>query len=147
MSKLHELKSRESARRKKRRVGRGIGSGMGKTAGRGTKGQRSRSKINPRFEGGQTPIHRRLPVKKGFRNPNHIEYAVLNVGVLEESLEDGAELTPEIARQRGLVGNMKDGLKVLGHGELTKKLTVKAHAFSRTAIEKIEKAGGEVVRL
>jgi large subunit ribosomal protein L15 len=147
MSKLHELKAPDSARRKKRRVGRGIGSGMGKTAGRGTKGQKSRGTINPRFEGGQTPIHRRLPLKKGFRNPNHIEYAVLNVGALEENLENGAELTPETARQLGLVGNMKDGLKILGHGELTKKLTVKAHAFSRTAIEKIEKAGGEVIRL
>lgn len=147
MSSLHELTPPAAARRKKRRVGRGIGSGMGKTAGRGTKGQKARATINPRFEGGQTPIHRRLPVKKGFRNPNHVEYAVLNVGVLEENLESGAELTPEIARHLGLVGNMKDGLKILGHGDLTKKLTVKAHAFSRAAVEKIEKAGGEVVRL
>lgn len=147
MSKLHELRAPAMARRKKRRVGRGTGSGLGKTAGRGTKGQKSRGTINPRFEGGQTPIHRRLPLRKGFRNPNHIEYAVLNVGALEEHLESGAELTPETARQLGLVGNMKDGLKILGHGELTKKLTVKAHAFSRTAIEKIEKAGGEVIRL
>ena len=147
MSKIHLLGNSGIARKKKRRVGRGIGSGSGKTAGRGTKGQKSRSTINPRFEGGQTPIHRRLPVKKGFRNPNHIEYAVLNVGVLDRELQDGDELTPERARELGLVGNMKDGLKILGHGELTKKLTVKAHAFSRTAIEKIEKAGGEVVRL
>ncbi|GIV03409.1 MAG: 50S ribosomal protein L15 [Fimbriimonadales bacterium] len=147
MSKIHLLGNSGIARKKKRRVGRGIGSGSGKTAGRGTKGQKSRSTINPRFEGGQTPIHRRLPVKKGFRNPNHIEYAVLNVGVLDRELQDGDELTPERARELGLVGNMKDGLKILGHGELSKKLTVKAHAFSRTAVEKIEKAGGEVVRL
>ncbi|RMG25899.1 MAG: 50S ribosomal protein L15 [Armatimonadetes bacterium] len=147
MSKIHLLGNSGIARKKKRRVGRGIGSGSGKTAGRGTKGQKSRSTINPRFEGGQTPIHRRLPVKKGFRNPNHIEYAVLNVGVLDRELQDGDELTPDRARELGLVGNMKDGLKILGHGELSKKLTVKAHAFSRTAVEKIEKAGGEVVRL
>ena len=79
--KLHELKPEEGSKKRKVRVGRGIGSGLGKTAGRGTKGQKARRNIHPRFEGGQTPIHRRLPVKKGFRNPNHVEYAVLNVGM------------------------------------------------------------------
>ncbi len=145
--KLHELKPAEGSKKRKVRVGRGIGSGMGKTAGRGTKGQKARRNIHPRFEGGQTPIHRRLPVKKGFRNPNHIEYSVLNIGTLQEAFESGDTVSPETIRERGLVGNVKDGLKILGHGDLKKKLNVSAHAFSKTAQEKIEKAGGEVTRL
>lgn len=145
--KLHELKPAEGSKKRKVRVGRGIGSGMGKTAGRGTKGQKARRSIHPRFEGGQTPIHRRLPVKKGFRNPNHIEYSVLNIGTLQEAFESGDTVSPETIRERGLVGNVKDGLKILGHGDLKKKLNVSAHAFSKTAQEKIEKAGGEVTRL
>ena len=145
--KLHELKPSEGSKKRKVRVGRGIGSGNGKTAGRGTKGQKARRNIHPGFEGGQTPIHRRLPVKKGFRNINHIEYAVLNVGTLEAAFESGAEVNPETIREKGLVGNVKDGLKILGHGELKKNLKVSAHAFSKSAQEKIEKAGGEVVTL
>ena len=145
--KLHELKPEVGSKKRKVRVGRGIGSGLGKTAGRGTKGQKARRNIHPRFEGGQTPIHRRLPVKKGFRNPNHIEYAVLNVGLLDAAFEAGAEVSPETIRSKGLVGNVKDGIKILGHGELKKKLKVSAHAFSKTAQEKIEKAGGEVTSL
>jgi large subunit ribosomal protein L15 len=145
--KLHELKPSEGSKKRKVRVGRGIGSGLGKTAGRGTKGQKARRNIHPGFEGGQTPIHRRLPVKKGFRNINHIEYAVLNVGTLEEAFESGAEVNPETIREKGLVGNVKDGLKILGHGELKKKLKVSAHKFSKSAQEKIEKAGGEVTSL
>jgi len=145
--KLHELKPEEGSKKRKVRVGRGIGSGLGKTAGRGTKGQKARRNIHPRFEGGQTPIHRRLPVKKGFRNPNHVEYAVLNVGMLESAFEAGAEVSPETIRTKGLVGNVKDGIKILGHGELKKKLKVSAHAFSKSAQEKIEKAGGEVTSL
>jgi len=145
--KLHELKPEVGSKKRKVRVGRGIGSGLGKTAGRGTKGQKARRNIHPRFEGGQTPIHRRLPVKKGFRNPNHIEYAVLNVGLLDAAFEAGAEVNPETIREKGLVGNVKDGLKILGHGELKKKLKVSAHAFSKSAQEKIEKAGGEVTSL
>lgn len=144
---LHELKPAEGSKKTKTRVGRGIGSGLGKTSGRGTKGQKSRRQIHPRFEGGQTAIHRRLPVKKGFRNPNHIEYAVLNIDVLEKNFEAGDEVSPETARSKGLVGNLKDGLKVLGHGNLNKKLKVTAHAFSKSAEEKIQKAGGEVIRL
>ena len=145
--KLHELKPEVGSKKRKVRVGRGIGSGLGKTAGRGTKGQKARRNIHPRFEGGQTPIHRRLPVKKGFRNPNHVEYAVLNVGMLESAFEAGAEVSPETIRSKGLVGNVKDGIKILGHGELKKKLKVSAHAFSKSAQEKIEKAGGEVTSL
>lgn len=144
---LHDLKPEPGSTKKKSRVGRGIGSGQGKTAARGTKGQSARRQIHPRFEGGQTPIHRRLPVKKGFRNINHIEFAVINLSVLEEALESGSEFSPEIARERGLIGNFKDGLKILGTGTLTKKLKVTAHAFSKSAEEKITKAGGEVVRL
>lgn len=144
---LHDLKPDAGSRKKKRRVGRGIGSGSGKTASRGTKGQKARTSIHPGFEGGQTPIHRRLPVRKGFRNPNSKVYAVLNLSVLEEAFNAGDEVTPEIARSKGLVGNMKSGLKVLGFGDITKKLKVSAHAFSKTAEEKIVKAGGEVIRL
>jgi large subunit ribosomal protein L15 len=145
--KLHELKPEVGSKKRKVRVGRGIGSGLGKTAGRGTKGQKARRNIHPRFEGGQTPIHRRLPVKKGFRNPNHVEYAVLNVGMLETAFESGTDVTPATIRDKGLVGNVKDGIKILGHGELKKKLKVSAHAFSKSAQEKIEKAGGEVTSL
>ena len=145
--KLHELKPADGSKKRKVRVGRGIGSGHGKTAGRGTKGQKARRNIHPGFEGGQTPIHRRLPVKKGFRNINHVEYAVLNIGTLEASFESGAEVNPATIREKGLVGNVKDGLKILGHGELKKKLKVSAHAFSKSAQEKIEKAGGEVITL
>ena len=145
--KLHELKPEQGSKKRKVRVGRGIGSGLGKTAGRGTKGQKARRNIHPGFEGGQTPIHRRLPVKKGFRNPNHVEYAVLNIGMLESAFEAGAEVNPDSIREKGLVGNVKDGLKILGHGELKKKLKVSAHAFSKSAQEKIEKAGGEVTTL
>ncbi|MBA3727048.1 MAG: 50S ribosomal protein L15 [Armatimonadetes bacterium] len=144
---LHELKPEVGSKKKKVRVGRGIGSGLGKTCGRGTKGQSARRNIHPRFEGGQTPIHRRLPVKKGFRNPNHIEFAVLNLASLEEAFDAGAEISPETIREKGLVGNLKDGLKILGQGALSKKLKVTAHAFSKSAEDKITKAGGEVIRL
>jgi large subunit ribosomal protein L15 len=145
--KLHELKPEVGSKKRKVRVGRGIGSGLGKTAGRGTKGQKARRNIHPRFEGGQTPIHRRLPVKKGFRTPNHVEYAVLNVGMLETAFESDTDVTPATIREKGLVGNVKDGIKILGQGELKKKLKVSAHAFSKSAQEKIEKAGGEVTSL
>jgi large subunit ribosomal protein L15 len=144
---LHDLKPETGSKKRKTRIARGIGSGLGKTAGRGTKGQKARRRVHPNFEGGQTPIHRRLPVKKGFRNINHVEYAVLNVATLEEAMDKGGEFSPEIARKKGLVGNMKDGLKILGNGSLTKKLKVTAHAFSKSAEEKIVAAGGEVIRL
>jgi large subunit ribosomal protein L15 len=144
---LHELKPEEGSKRRSRRVGRGIGSGSGKTCGRGSKGQKSRTSIHPGFEGGQTPIHRRLPVKKGFRNINHKEFAVINVGVLEEKFKEGEVVTLEALVKQGLIGNTKDGLKILGFGDLKKKLKVSANAFSKAAEEKIKSAGGEVTRL
>lgn len=144
---LHELKPQKGSRRRARRVGRGIGSGSGKTCGRGTKGQKSRNSIHPAFEGGQTPIHRRLPVKKGFRNPKKIEYAVVNVGLLDEKFSSGDEVTVESIVQKGLIGDPKDGLKILGFGDLKKKLKVVAHAFSKSAEQKIKSAGGEISRL
>ena len=141
--KLHELQPHPGATRERKRVGRGIAAGQGKTAGKGHKGQKSRSgdrTLPPYFEGGQTPLHQRLP-KRGFVNPNRVEFTPVNVGTLERIFEDGAEITPEILAQKGLCSK-KDKVKILGDGELTKKFTVKAHAFSRSAKEKIEKAGG-----
>ena len=141
--KLHELQPHPGATKERKRVGRGIGSGHGKTCGRGHKGQKSRSgdrKMPPWFEGGQTPLHMRVP-KRGFVSPNRVEYTPVNVGVLDKLFEDGAEVTPEALAEKGLCSK-KDLVKILGDGEITKKLKVKAHAFSKTAKEKIEKAGG-----
>lgn len=144
---LHDLQPSEGSTKRKRRVGRGIGSGMGKTCTRGTKGQKARRQIHPNFEGGQTPIQRRLPVKKGFRNPNHKEFAIINLDDLERLFDAGSEVTPEKLIELGIIPGMKDGVKVLGFGELKKKLTVKAHKFSKSAAAAIEKAKGEVVTL
>ncbi|MBU9710788.1 50S ribosomal protein L15 [Evansella tamaricis] len=140
--KLHELKPAEGSRKVRNRVGRGIGSGNGKTAGRGHKGQNSRSGggVRPGFEGGQMPIFRRLP-KRGFTNPTRVEYAVVNLETLNR-FEDGTEVTPERLIETGVVKNEKDGIKILGNGTLERKLTVKAHKFSTTAKEAIEAAGG-----
>ena len=141
--KLHELQPHPGATRERKRVGRGIAAGQGKTAGKGHKGQKSRSgdrTLPPYFEGGQTPLHQRLP-KRGFVNPNKVEFTPINVGTLEKVFEDGAEITPDTLAQKGLCSK-KDRVKILGDGELTKKFTVKAHAFSKSAKEKIEKAGG-----
>ncbi len=141
--KLHELQPHPGATKERKRVGRGIGSGHGKTCGRGHKGQKSRSgdkKMPPWFEGGQTPLHMRVP-KRGFVSPNRVEYTPVNVGVLDKLFEEGAEVTPEVLAEKGLCSK-KDLVKILGDGEITKKLKVKAHAFSKTAKEKIEKAGG-----
>jgi len=141
--KLHELAPKEGATRERKRVGRGIGSGLGKTCGRGHKGQKSRSgdrKLPSWFEGGQTPLHKRIP-KRGFKNPTRVEYEVVNVKTLERFFSDGDEVSPEVLAEKGLVS--KGSLvKILGDGELTKKLKVKAHAFSSSAKEKIERAGG-----
>lgn len=144
---FHELKPAAGSTKRKRRVARGIGSGMGKTATRGTKGQKARRQISPWFEGGQTPIHRRLPVKKGFRNVNHKTFAIVNLDDLEKNFKAGDEVTPEKLIELGLVKKTLDGVKVLGFGELSLKLTVKAHKFSKSASEAISKAGGEVVNL
>jgi len=144
---LNDIQPPKGSTKPKRRVGRGIGSGMGKTATRGTKGQKSRRQIHPNFEGGQTPIQRRLPVKKGFRNINHKEYAIINLDDLENLFEKGDEVTPEKLLQKGIIPGIMDGVKVLAYGELNKKLTVKAHKFSKKAAAAIEAAKGEVVVL
>ena len=142
--KLHELEKNIGATHSKKRVGRGSGSGLGKTSGHGQKGQKARSgvSISGVFEGGQTPLYRRLP-KRGFSNaPFKIRYATINVVELN-ALEDGAVVTPEILNATGIIKNQLDGIKVLGTGELEKKLTIKAHSFSASALEKIKKAGSK----
>jgi large subunit ribosomal protein L15 len=143
---LSKLQAPEGATTTRRRIGRGPGSGLGKTAGRGQKGQKARSKGNinkKHFQGGQTPIQRRLP-KRGFRNPLADKVANINVGDLEV-FSDGAEVNATTLKAARLVRGRYDLLKVLGEGELTKKLTVHAHRFSKAAQAKIEKAGGTVV--
>ena len=142
--KVHDLKPAAGSRRPPKRLARGIGGKGGKTAGRGTKGQNSRSGsgVKPGFEGGQTPLHRRTPKAKGFKNPFRVEYHVVNLDTLE-GFDAGSEVNPASLRARGLVA--KRGLvKVLGRGELSKSLTVKAHAFSGSARQAIESAGGSV---
>lgn len=142
--KLHELKPAEGSRKQRNRVGRGIGSGNGKTAGKGHKGQNARSGggVRPGFEGGQNPLFRRLP-KRGFTNINRKEYAIVNLDALNR-FEDGAEVTPALLLETGVVSNEKAGIKVLGNGTLNVKLTVKAHKFSASAKEAIENAGGTI---
>lgn len=138
--KLHDLKPPAGSKRSPRRVGRGIAGKGGKTAGRGMKGQGARDTVKPGFEGGQTPIARRTPKAKGFRNPFRVEYAVINLDALD-GFEAGATVDPDALRARGLVA--KRGLvKVLGRGALTTALTVRAHAFSEAARRAIEGAGG-----
>jgi large subunit ribosomal protein L15 len=142
--KVHDLKPAAGSRKAPKRVARGIGGRGGKTAGRGTKGQNSRSGsgVKPGFEGGQTPLHRRTPKAKGFNNPFRVEYHVVNLDTLE-AFDAGSEVTPATLRAKGLVA--KQGLvKVLGRGELTKALTVKAHGCSASARQAIESAGGSV---
>ena len=142
--KLHELRPSEGAFKTSKRVGRGAGSGLGKTSGKGHKGQNARSGggVRPGFEGGQLPLFRRLP-KRGFSNAMFkVEYATINVSDLEK-FEDGAVVTPELLKEMGILKKQLAGVKVLGNGELTKKLTVKAHKFSVSAIEKIEAIGGK----
>jgi large subunit ribosomal protein L15 len=144
MIELHTLKPEPGSKKRRKRVGRGIGSGHGKTATRGTKGQKARDTIPPRFEGGQTPIHRRLPVRVGFRNVNRVEYAVVNVGTLAERFQPNETVTPELLKERRILRKLKDGVKVLGNGEINIPLTVHAHAVSKSARAKIEAAGGTV---
>ncbi len=141
---LNELKYTTGSNKNRKRVGRGIGTGHGKTSGRGQKGQNSRSGGGVRvgFEGGQNPLVFRI-AKRGFNNYEFAtRYAVINISDLEK-FEDGAEITPELLKEMGIVKKLEDGLKVLGNGELTKKLTVNAHKFSKVAKEKIENAGGK----
>lgn len=131
--KLHELKPAEGSRKVRNRVGRGIGSGNGKTAGRGHKGQNARSGGGVRlgFEGGQTPLFRRLP-KRGFTNINRKEFTIVNLSTLNR-FEDGTEVTPELLLETGVISKLNDGVKILASGAVEKKLTVKAHKFSSSA--------------
>ncbi len=141
---IEDLQPAKGSRSGKKRVGRGVGSGLGKTSGKGHKGQKARSggTKGAGFEGGQMPLQRRLP-KRGFRNyPFSKEYAVINIKDLSR-MGDVDVITPEILHEKGIVKDLKDGLKVLGGGELKKALTVKAHAFSSAAQEKIASAGGK----
>ena len=142
--KLHEMNYTNGSRKDKFRKGRGHGSGNGKTAGRGHKGQNARSGggVRPGFEGGQTPLFRALP-KRGFTNFTRREYAIINLSQLE-TFSQGSEVNPQILKERGLIKKELNGIKVLGKGILTKKLTVKASKFSASAIKAINEAGGSV---
>ena len=141
--KLNELKPAEGSRKKEVRVGRGTGSGRGKTSCRGHKGQNARSGggVRPGFEGGQMPIYRRLP-KRGFKNIWAKQYAEVNVETLNR-FDEGAEVDAVALVEKGILKNVYDGIRILGNGELKKKLTVRAQGFTKTAIQKIEAAGGK----
>ena len=140
---LNELQPAKGSKFSRKRGGRGIGSGTGKTSGKGHKGQNARSGggVRPGFEGGQMPLYRRLP-KRGFKNIFAKQYVTINVEALEK-LEDGTEVTAQVLKDNGIISKTLDGVKILGRGELTKKLTVKVAKFSESAKEKIEKAGGK----
>ncbi|MGH8914085.1 MAG: 50S ribosomal protein L15 [Acidimicrobiia bacterium] len=140
--KLHHLQPAPGSKKSRTRVGRGEGGRRGKTAGRGTKGLKARNALRPGFEGGQTTLTMRLPKLAGFKNPNKEEFAIVNLAALDV-FEKGAEVTPDALRSRGLIRH-RGRVKVLAQGDLEKALTVKAHAFSNAAKEKIEKAGGTV---
>ena len=150
MDGLHDLPRPEGSHRGRKRIGRGVGSGLGKTSGFGHKGSKARAGHHgpggskPHFEGGQMPLQRRLP-KRGFSNPNRVEYQVVNLFQLQR-LEE-TEITPETLVEHGLIGYAKHPVKVLGGGELTRGITVSAHAFSKSAREKIGAAGGTVQEL
>ena len=140
---LSNLKPADGAKHSKKRIGRGHGSGQGTQAGRGHKGAKSRSGFTFKrgFEGGQMPLHRRIP-KRGFHNPFRTEYVVVNLDTLAERFEDGTVITPELLVESGLVSQARRPVKVLGRGDVSKKLTVRAHKFSGKAAEKIAAAGG-----
>jgi large subunit ribosomal protein L15 len=140
---LSDLKPPKGARRNRKRIGRGQGSGQGKTAGRGHKGAKSRSgfKFKRGFEGGQMPLHRRVP-KRGFHNAFRTEYAVVNLDTLSERFDEGTVVTPQLLREAGLIHSTRQPIKVLARGDVSKKLTVQAHKFSGKAAEKIQAAGG-----
>jgi large subunit ribosomal protein L15 len=140
--KLHHLKPAEGSKKRKIRVGRGESGRRGKTAGRGTKGLKARSKVRQGFEGGQTPLQRRIPKLKGFKNPNREEFTVINVERLG-AFDAGATVTPDVMREAGLV-KKRGKIKVLGEGDIGVALTVQAHAFSSGAADKIQSAGGSV---
>ena len=140
---LNELQPAKGSKFSRKRVGRGIGSGTGKTSGKGHKGQNARSGggVRPGFEGGQMPLYRRLP-KRGFKNIFAKQYVTVNVEALEK-LEDGTEVTAQVLKDNGIISKTLDGVKILGRGELTKKLNVKVAKYTESAKEKIEKAGGK----
>jgi large subunit ribosomal protein L15 len=140
---LNDLRPPKGAKKSRKRVGRGISAGQGKTAGRGTKGQLARSKVRPGFEGGQNPIFRRMPFKRGFTNIFKFQYEVVNIKQLE-LLDTDEPVTPELLVERGITRGPEFPVKVLGNGEITKAVTVRAHKFSQSAREKIEAAGGTV---
>ncbi len=142
MAELHDLRPSPGSHRNRKRVGRGPGSGLGKTSGRGEKGQKARSggNVHPMFEGGQMPLHRRIP-KRGFSNINRVEYQPVNVRDLDRF--DGP-VNPTTLKAAGLIGSTRKPVKILGVGEVAKSLQVEAHAFSKSAREKIEAAGGSV---
>lgn len=144
MLSINTLKPAHGANRKNKRVGRGMGSGHGKTATRGYNGQLSRagSSVRPGFEGGQMPLYRRLP-KRGFNNIFRKEYIAINVETLE-SFDAGTQIDPVILRDHGIIKNLRGEIKILGNGDLTKSVNVRAHKFSKSAIEKIQKAGGTI---
>jgi large subunit ribosomal protein L15 len=139
---LHDLAPAPGSKKKKIRVGRGEAGRRGKTAGRGTKGLKARSKLRPGFEGGQTSLTMRMPKLKGFTNPNKEQYAIVNLAGLTD-FESGSEVSPKSLRERGLIRH-RGLVKVLGEGEIDRALTVRVHAVSASAREKIEKAGGSV---
>jgi len=142
----HQLKPPKGATHAKKRIGRGNSAGGGTYSGRGLKGQKARAGNKPRrfFEGGQTRLFKKLPFRRGFRNPFRVEYQPVNLDDLQV-FEDGAEVTPELLKEKGILRSIRMPVKILASGELTKKLTVTAHRFSLTAKEKIEAAGGTVV--
>ncbi|AOT71186.1 50S ribosomal protein L15 [Geosporobacter ferrireducens] len=141
--KLHELRPAEGSTKDRKRRGRGTASGQGKTGGRGEKGQKARSGggVRPGFEGGQMPLYRRLP-KRGFNNPFKKVWTIINLDELNR-FEDGTVVTPELLLENGIIKKVVDGVKILGDGQLEKKITVQAHKFSQTAVEKIQAAGGK----
>ena len=145
---LHDLKPPRGMKHSKKRIGRGQGSGQGKTAGRGHKGAKSRSGFHYKrgFEGGQMPLHRRVP-KRGFHNPFRVEYEVVNLDTLGLRFDAGTVVTPDLLREKGIVQSVKGKVKILARGEVGKALTVKAHKFSGKAAEKIAAAGGATEQL
>jgi large subunit ribosomal protein L15 len=145
--KLHELRPNKGAKKNRTRVGRGYGSGKGKTCGRGEKGQKCRSGAKSRawFEGGQMPLQRRLPIR-GFKNPTRVTYQVVNLSDISARNLTG-EITPEILKENGLINSLRKPVKVLGNGDIEQSIEIKANAFSKTAVEKIEKAGGKATTI
>jgi len=138
---IHDLRPAPGSTHRRKKVGRGPGSGHGKTSTRGHNGQKSREQVNPNFEGGQTALHRRLPQVRGFKPVNKKYYAIVNISDLA-AFEAGSEVTPDLLVERGVLRDVRDGVKILGDGEITKRLTVRANKFSKSAIEKLQAAGG-----